>query len=1034
MHCLSFEASVDIFNNCLLNFPSQHFTVNSFNEIASMLKYSKADSLGRTIYTRTAGNNGTLDDVINSIMQKIRDFLWLIILDGSDSVAHRAIEFSTCEMEDMADPERRNACAALFIDDCFLRLKAFEAVIRETPENDGAAAKAQRIAKSLKVLLVRYENSIRNRAHPPLYRASMGRCFQILLIFCKDDSKMKMPDARKILAVNSNWTMRYFYKQVLQMTSMERNRSTSLTTTTTTTAYKISERMDLLSYHPSGGTSGTEAQVRVLSMLTSMKNDRFPPLNSGIHTDTFRLVGRQSMRKTLGELHIDETTIFAARYAKSKRDTASFNFVSSMTQGDTPESSAMEESDEELEYPSDLVNEMPEIILATNKERIFFLMDLADLAHKFSKPSLRDEVANLLDHLTATDEICAEIEASLLQGTLYQTIITSSPTRTAFYFHVLHSLLTPVIFTEAYLKTEILFISTSTVTSFFQFIETALTSSNGYFSVINARILLSFARMIKLASTCYRKIQFFNRGSMDSKDDETILEMKNDEDTYYNAFVLDILRICFNNNSEIDRKALCQQAENYIVPMSILKSLMFVSWTASRCSINAVTSRNGPYGSSDDDDPMETSSTTSESSYSSSYLEDIIFAKLNDRSEAICEMLTLEALDAFIEASQFCPDTPQLFYTPPYLLEGNLTFPDSSTSQPSFYEFIIDVMLHSSSELIRTKIARSIFSLLQAFPETAGEPGPRANALLDILFANLGNAEINWLRCLQYFECLYRLMDYCQKEEIQPNDAEQKFQQVVQWLQSAKIATHENGSTYQREELLVCYLKTASHLLRLMPRSFRETLGYQGINFLQDLFDDFLMPFSKAYHTLEADEIQSFVLNGAAPVSPANSDSSTAVMLKPNKAMPICRSDASVAAGFALIADIVRDVPSNLEQALEFILQNFYSDFIPTVTNDQPQPYLQRDATVFVGLKNAGATCYMNSVIQQLFMIEPFRNAVLSAKCKIYDRDLYSLNDKEKKEKEYANQLIHSVQAMFAHVLASEEQFYTPVEFWDTFQ
>uniref|UniRef100_A0A914PM63 Uncharacterized protein n=1 Tax=Panagrolaimus davidi TaxID=227884 RepID=A0A914PM63_9BILA len=312
-----------------------------------MLKYSKADSLGRTIYTRTAGNNGTLDDVINSIMQKIRDFLWLIILDGSDSVAHRAIEFSTCEMEDMADPERRNACAALFIDDCFLRLKAFEAAIRETPENDGIAAKAQRIAKSLKVLLVRYENSIRNRAHPPLYRASMGRCFQILLIFCKDDSKMKMPDARKILAVNSNWTMRYFYKQVLQMTSMERNRSTSLTTTTTTTAYKISERMDLLSYHPSGGTSGTEAQVRVLSMLTSMKNDRFPPLNSGIHTDTFRLVGRQSMRKTLGELHIDETTIFAARYAKSKRDTASFNFVSSMTQGDTPESSAMEESDEE---------------------------------------------------------------------------------------------------------------------------------------------------------------------------------------------------------------------------------------------------------------------------------------------------------------------------------------------------------------------------------------------------------------------------------------------------------------------------------------------------------------------------------------------------------------------------------------------------------------------------------------------------------------------------------------------------------------
>lgn len=31
----------------------------------------------------------------------------------------------------------------------------------------------------------------------------------------------------------------------------------------------------------------------------------------------------------------------------------------------------------------------------------------------------------------------------------------------------------------------------------------------------------------------------------------------------------------------------------------------------------------------------------------------------------------------------------------------------------------------------------------------------------------------------------------------------------------------------------------------------------------------------------------------------------------------------------------------------------------------------------FVGLKNAGATCYMNSVIQQLYMIPSIRNCIL---------------------------------------------------------
>lgn len=58
----------------------------------------------------------------------------------------------------------------------------------------------------------------------------------------------------------------------------------------------------------------------------------------------------------------------------------------------------------------------------------------------------------------------------------------------------------------------------------------------------------------------------------------------------------------------------------------------------------------------------------------------------------------------------------------------------------------------------------------------------------------------------------------------------------------------------------------------------------------------------------------------------------------------------------------------------------------PSITaNDLPlteweylPPVGPRPPRGFVGLKNAGATCYMNSVLQQLYMIEDIRNGILS--------------------------------------------------------
>jgi len=47
----------------------------------------------------------------------------------------------------------------------------------------------------------------------------------------------------------------------------------------------------------------------------------------------------------------------------------------------------------------------------------------------------------------------------------------------------------------------------------------------------------------------------------------------------------------------------------------------------------------------------------------------------------------------------------------------------------------------------------------------------------------------------------------------------------------------------------------------------------------------------------------------------------------------------------------------------------------------------ERSLTGFVGLKNIGCICYMNSIMQQLFMIPTFRKAILEVEDSNYGKE-----------------------------------------------
>lgn len=71
----------------------------------------------------------------------------------------------------------------------------------------------------------------------------------------------------------------------------------------------------------------------------------------------------------------------------------------------------------------------------------------------------------------------------------------------------------------------------------------------------------------------------------------------------------------------------------------------------------------------------------------------------------------------------------------------------------------------------------------------------------------------------------------------------------------------------------------------------------------------------------------------------------------------------------------------------------------PLTEWDYLPPVGPRPPRGFVGLKNAGATCYMNSVIQQLYMVPSIRSGILAAEGAVTDpNEDFSGDDSEVNE------------------------------------
>ena len=81
----------------------------------------------------------------------------------------------------------------------------------------------------------------------------------------------------------------------------------------------------------------------------------------------------------------------------------------------------------------------------------------------------------------------------------------------------------------------------------------------------------------------------------------------------------------------------------------------------------------------------------------------------------------------------------------------------------------------------------------------------------------------------------------------------------------------------------------------------------------------------------------------------------------------------------------------------------------------------------YVGIKNLGSICYMNSMLQQFFNIPSFRYCLLQ----INDNEEYKITDETRN---FDDNVLHQLQNMFTFLELSDRKYYTPKGFCYAFK
>ncbi|MCP9265238.1 Bm2, isoform a [Dirofilaria immitis] len=628
---------------------------------------------------------------------------------------------------------------------------------------------------------------------------------------------------------------------------------------------------------------------------------------------------------------------------------------------------------------------LPGAVIAENSDHVRFLYTLADIGYAYGNNYLRKSATDVLNQMPPDTMSVTMLREMVESGRLYDLLPTESSNHVLHLLRVLHSLLLPYnghFMTEA---TEFQLFGSVFVPGDPQILcrwdEYACTAIVWWLANIAKFVLFVAARLKYLRTTDGDGNACFETGRIIDREQAVFKEL--------------CCVVARDLNSRIEKNPELMETifQLFTTDSNRIECLLRLAW--------AVGSRNIPLRSISNGLAKDSSIETIRQSQLASFM-------LEEPTECLLDAFAIEVISG--DATSEVLKIIHLWN----LLVSDLLFCKSLVIRRYF------------SALIRRMVCR-----MGSFERRL------ASALLQLLFNKLEESDDVVVKNTEF-------LLYCA-------DVMQRTERILDWLDRAKQHTIANQESYPDDRSLIGRFDVCRSLLGFLTNEDKVIIGSEpnGTQLIKQLLDEFILPSSRTYVALmrqkESDgdiHIQRSVTHLAISRGIDESDkiiprSATMGSMLSSRSIPVCGTSESTKAAYNLIVALCDSTPLNYRCMVEILLELFYSEPVPTMNIEwEYMPgYSIRSPNSYVGLKNGGATCYMNSVFQQIFMIEPLRNVIINANF-MDDMSVeeMAINEYSISEEHYHATILKAVQSIFAHLLGSEMQFYSPKFFWKHFR